>query len=246
MNRWCRILDIPTLPWAPSRRRGGWLAVSVLVIGAATSTWVLVAAPAAAQVPPPDPKPAERRGQEGRPSDGQPHEEGLTERLIREAASAGDEDVMDEVLRLMEDVSYRLEITFDAGSETQGVQQRLTERLDEAILSAALQRRSGGDSQAPSPGDERREQRGPGQRSDTRADGAASDPAAASRSTAAAGAGAAGLRGDAALRENRRAWGLLPPRQREEVLQGSSEAYLEQYRAWIERYYRALQESEGE
>ena len=32
-------------------------------------------------------------------------------------------------------------------------------------------------------------------------------------------------------------------REREEVIQGVSERYLERYRVWIERYYQALQES---
>jgi len=41
----------------------------------------------------------------------------------------------------------------------------------------------------------------------------------------------------------RRGWGALPDRQRDEVIQGFSEQFLESYRIWIERYYRALQES---
>ena len=49
------------------------------------------------------------------------------------------------------------------------------------------------------------------------------------------------VRGD--LQETRRSWGLLPQRERDEMIQGSSEGYIERYREWIERYYRALQES---
>jgi hypothetical protein len=41
----------------------------------------------------------------------------------------------------------------------------------------------------------------------------------------------------------RRSWGHLPQRDREEVIQGIGEACLERYRVWIERYYRALQET---
>jgi hypothetical protein len=46
------------------------------------------------------------------------------------------------------------------------------------------------------------------------------------------------------LRELRQGWGHLPMREREEIIQGIGERYLERYRAWIERYYRALQEAE--
>ncbi|MFQ5495803.1 MAG: hypothetical protein ACE5EX_10530, partial [Phycisphaerae bacterium] len=46
----------------------------------------------------------------------------------------------------------------------------------------------------------------------------------------------------APFRELRRGWGHLPGREREELIQGISERYLDRYREWIERYYRALQE----
>ena len=55
-------------------------------------------------------------------------------------------------------------------------------------------------------------------------------------------AGAESTRGD--LREVRGTWGHLPMRDREEVIQGIGETFLERYREWIERYYRALQESD--
>jgi hypothetical protein len=46
------------------------------------------------------------------------------------------------------------------------------------------------------------------------------------------------------LQDLRRAWGHLPMREREEIIQGVGERYLERYRDWIERYYRTLQETD--
>ena len=45
------------------------------------------------------------------------------------------------------------------------------------------------------------------------------------------------------LDARRRAWGHLPMRERDEILQGLSDQYLQRYRVWIERYYKALQEA---
>lgn len=49
---------------------------------------------------------------------------------------------------------------------------------------------------------------------------------------------------DGDIHELRRTWGHLPMREREEIIQGIGESFLERYRDWIERYYRALQEAE--
>jgi hypothetical protein len=57
-------------------------------------------------------------------------------------------------------------------------------------------------------------------------------------------AAAGGVSAGGELREFRRAWGHLPMREREEIIQGIAESFLERYREWIERYYRALQETE--
>ena len=46
------------------------------------------------------------------------------------------------------------------------------------------------------------------------------------------------------FRESRRGWGHLPARDRDELLQGVEEAFIEQYRPQIEQYYRALTETE--
>ena len=48
------------------------------------------------------------------------------------------------------------------------------------------------------------------------------------------------------FRESRRGWGHLPQRDRDELLQGIDEEFIEQYRPQIEQYYRALTETEDQ
>lgn len=165
-------------------------------------------------------------------------------RLIRQIAEGSDEDVMATVMRLMKDSGRRLDLDFDPGAETQAVQQDIVDRLDEAILAAAKQRRRSRQRSRPS-GDRRT-------RMTKRQDAAKDNPHSGDRQPPGAASERDGQPGsesrvDAArgdLRETRRGWGHLPPRERDEVIQGSDEASLERYREWVERYYRALQETD--
>lgn len=171
--------------------------------------------------------------------------EKLGDRLVRRAASQTDEDIMAAILRLMDEAASKLEIEFDAGEETQALQTSILERLDEAIRMAASQRRASRRGRSDWTGEKRKMP----SRSNGENPRKSEDQAQGDRSrNAGAGAGqrqpqeVEPLGGD--MRELRRAWGLLPQREREQILQGSSEAFLERYREWIERYYRALQVAE--
>jgi len=172
-------------------------------------------------------------------------DERLGERLIRQAAADSDEDLMDSIIRLMSEAARKLEIEFDAGGQTQTVQSKILDRLDDAIKAAASQRRPRRRTGPPSDADKRRMPKGKrrtsdqgGRPTDSRMDSSSSSPTNAEgkpldrESTS----------GD--LRELRRTWGHLPMREREEIIQGITESFLERYREWIERYYRALQETE--
>lgn len=172
-------------------------------------------------------------------------DERLGERLIRQAAADSDEDLMDSIIRLMSEAARKLEIEFDAGGQTQTVQSKILDRLDDAIKAAASQRRPRRRTGPPSDADKRRMPKGKrrtsdkgGRPTDSRMDSSSSSPSDAEgkpldrESTS----------GD--LRELRRTWGHLPMREREEIIQGITESFLERYREWIERYYRALQETE--
>jgi hypothetical protein len=173
----------------------------------------------------------------------------LAEKLTRRATDASEEDIMAELIRLMSEASRRLDVEFDAGDETQAVQATILRRLDDAIQQAAAQRKLQQSSSRQPSGDRRT---APDQPTDPQAkpgadpaDAAAGDPA---RTTEAPAGGAASTErttgGD--LRETRSAWGNLPPRERDEVIQGSREQFLDRYRHMIERYFRALQEGETE
>ncbi len=180
-----------------------------------------------------------------RPADPDEKEKKLGERLIRKAATDTDEDLMDGIIRLMNEAARKLEIEFDAGNETQAVQQVILDGLSDAIKAAATQRRPRRRTAQPSEGDKRRMRKGQKRGSDrgTRPTGDKTDPSS-STSPDAQGTTADGKSDGGDLRELRRSWGHLPMREREEIIQGIGESFLERYREWIERYYRALQETE--
>ncbi len=169
-------------------------------------------------------------------------EEELGKRLIRKAVTDSDEDLMESILRLMKEVSRKLEIEFDAGQPTQTLQTQIVDKLDTAIRIAAAQRRPASQGQQSATGDKRR--RGgragsasgkPGRSSGEETNGSSTSAAKAGNNSSNPG------RDDDALRQSRRSWGHLPRRERDEIIQGVREGFLERYRDWIERYYRALQ-----
>ncbi|MCH7924348.1 MAG: hypothetical protein IIC51_02305 [Planctomycetes bacterium] len=163
----------------------------------------------------------------------------LSRRLIR-GTTADDEDIMEKIIRLMDQTARRLEVDFDAGEETQALQLEVLKQLDDAVKLAAAQTRKSSGQQRSSESDRRRRQE-----KDKSRNAEASPNKGESASTAPAGrkptAGGINDRDD--LAESRRGWGNLPQRERDEVIQGAGERYLERYRKWIEQYYRALQEA---
>ncbi|MFQ5493894.1 MAG: hypothetical protein ACE5EX_00795 [Phycisphaerae bacterium] len=210
-------------------RRGGRGARAI------TAAWALCLGGLAMATPPVPPKTDKPKEDDKK----------LGDRLIHKAASGRDEDVMAAVLRLMEEASQRLEIAFDPGEKTQALQRDIMGRLDEAIRIAAARRRPVRSKRSQATGDKRR-----------RSGGSAQERGESSRSTGTR-EGGSGRRKESAgqstdeqraiggrFRETRRTWGRLPMRERDEVIQGAGELFLERYRAWIERYYRSLQEPE--
>ena len=167
----------------------------------------------------------------------------LSKRLIREATTGADTDIMSEVTSLMADARHRLVRDLDPGPRTQAVQQRIVQCLDDAVQ-MALQQRFRVRSQQTSEG-ERREL--PERPRDEQAEKQAGreqggvDPGA-SVDTGTDRESDRARRGP--FRESRRGWGHLPARDRDELLQGVEEAFIEQYRPQIEQYYRALTETE--
>lgn len=169
--------------------------------------------------------------------------EELGRRLLRKAVAESDEDVMNATVRLMGESERKLGIEFDPGEHTLQVQSSILDKLNEAIKSAGKRRMSRGGQ--PSWSSDRRRAEGapkpqPPPDANRKPSGSAGGDAE-NRTTPTGSSESKPVRGD--FQETRRSWGLLPQRERDEMIQGSSEGYLERYREWIERYYRALQES---
>lgn len=187
---------------------------------------------AGAQQPPDRPGPAAEK----KPDD-------LSKRLLRKAMKQSEEDVMDAILRLMNESRHKVEVEFDPGEQTQALQQDIVEKLDQAIQAAAKNRRRTRQPQSPGSADKRRLARGEKQSDESQA----GEQRSGSDAVADAGQGADPAETEtppAEMVDLRRGWGHLPAREREELIQGVAEDYLERYRVWVERYYRALQETE--
>ncbi len=183
-------------------------------------------------------------GQEKPKNADPPKPDDLGSRLIRKAATDGEEDLMDAIVRLMNEAARKVEIEFDPGPETQAMQQSIQTKLDEAIKAAASRQRS---RQVAPPADPDRRRMPPAKR-DTTATKPPQRTEPQPSSTSSTVTGTQEARPDEAdpgeLRDVRRGWGHLPQREREEIIQGAGEGFLERYRAWVERYYRALQEKD--
>lgn len=171
-----------------------------------------------------------------------PDDKKLSERLLRKVTDDNAGDLMARIARLMNDTAHRIEIEFDAGDKTQQLQRRIVDRLDEAIKVAAARRRAVRSRRPSGTADKRRrsgaharagEGRAKEQQQGTGSAGSGAKPDSASESGLPSGR----------LLDLRRTWGHLPMRTREEIIQGVGEQSLERFRVWIERYYRALQES---
>ncbi len=183
-----------------------------------------------------------RQPQRDDPPDKKTKEQELGERLIRDIVNDGDEGVMATAIRLMDSAARKLEIDFDAGRETQDMQRRALDQLDKAIKTAAARRRPVRSRRPPPSGDKRTRPRQPPQRAEEEKEASTHAKPPATHDPRGAEPQVGTVEGR--LNETRRAWGQLPMRDREEIIQGADERFLERYRAWIERYYRALQEAE--
>jgi len=173
-----------------------------------------------------------------------PPPDDLGEKLIRGAVQDREEDVMARILRHMAEAARRLDMRFDPGEETQSTQRQALNLLDEAIAQAAARRRpqsSQGQSSHPdkrTAPDQTKPQKNQGK--DAQAEGGASSKTGSREKGNAATGEAVGGR----IKETRKSWGALPQRDRDEVIQGIEERFLERYRTLIEDYYRALQDED--
>ncbi len=185
-----------------------------------------------------------------RPSVAQPRDtaeraeqrEDLAKRLIDGTDPNDSNDVMKRVVSLMDESHERLWSDFDVGAETQRVQAQILSDMDEAVERALTQSSNG--SEYVVDGDERRMPKPKPQQPRDKGNDAGPQSAEGS------GGGARSEQTDRSrsgpFEETRRGWGHLPPRDREEIVQGLREQVLEEFRPLIEEYYRSLAEPQPE
>ncbi|MGB0714734.1 MAG: hypothetical protein ACPGXK_02590 [Phycisphaerae bacterium] len=166
----------------------------------------------------------------------------LRKRLVDQAVKGREENVMDRIMDLMKESAQRIDLAFDPGKETQRYQREIIEQLDAAIDEAASRTRRS-NNQSGAKGEKRKMKQPPKKQAGKKKGKQTSDgdgrEGKTNPGTVKQGDGSKSeLEFDARL-----GWGALPPRDRDEVIQGFGEEYLEAYRRWIERYYRALQEA---
>ena len=197
-------------------------------------------------------QPTATRSRERLAADGMDDE--LVRKLLNRAAGQGEnEEVVQRIMRLMEASRLRLGGRFDPGDQTQKIQKRILEEMDEAIKRSrqsrsrsqqqkqqrasrsGVQRRRG---QRRNGQQQKKDQQGKGQQT-----GAGKD--AAEDEQASKGQAQSGEKGKRAA-VTARSWGNLPPRDREAVLQGIKDDVLPKFRALIDRYYKALSASANE
>jgi len=161
------------------------------------------------------------------------------------ASSATSGEALDQVFDEMRTVSQRLGRDRDAGLDTQRIQERILDKLDQLIRAAQQAQRSGGSGSPQNPQDQQQDQ-GAGGNQAQQAQGDQQGPA---------GNDNRGVAGDPTpppdstdtatpLHQRRIEWGNLPPRLRDELLQGAGERFSPVYQDLTEAYYRRLAEEE--
>jgi hypothetical protein len=144
---------------------------------------------------------------------------------------------IEQAVQLMGDTALRLSTSRDTGIETQRMQDEIIRKLDMLIQSAQQQQQQQRSSSSSSNGDPSQQPAQPQGQQQTNQGGQAED----SQSEAMPPAG-----GDAKpnpeIAARGAAWGSLPERVRDALLQGNADQYSSLYQRWTEAYYRRLAE----
>jgi hypothetical protein len=159
------------------------------------------------------------------------------------ASSSAGGETLEQVFDEMRTVSQRLGRDRDAGLDTQRIQERILDKLDQLIRAAQQAQQSGGSGSPQNPQPQQQDQGASGNQSQQAQgdqqgpagndnQGVAGEPTPPPDSTDSA----------APLQERRVEWGNLPPRLRDELLQGSGERFSPVYQDLTEAYYRRLAE----
>lgn len=195
---------------------------------------------------PPDSHPPDAATESGDP---QPGDSPLT---IDRNALSGDgnsrpADAFDQAVREMNEAADRLRTDLDAGLETQRLQESAMARLEQ-VIAAARQQRGSGSGSSGSSGQAQQQENGSeqnlGQRSPSGAGPQQSNAGSGGGSTT-SGTGPSG-QGAGDIHSQRSEWGNLPPRLRDELLQGLNERFSSVYERLTAQYYQRLAEQGNE
>lgn len=181
----------------------------------------------------PPPKPRAAPASRPRGSDAE-----LAKRLLDDPDAAN--DPLARMTSLMGDAGRRLSEKYDSGKQTQDVQTRALQAMDEAIIDA---RNNLAQSRSSTSVRQKGETRTAGRRngaSDASKPGQGEPTQKASESGQGPGGGSSKTKPLAERPELRRGWGYLPERDREAILQGAHESFHDKYRDYIEQYYTTL------
>jgi hypothetical protein len=165
--------------------------------------------------------------------------------LERKLTSQEAADELASAVQQMHETAFRLEEINDTGVVTQRLQTEILTKLDVLIRNAEDQSGGGGSSSSSSGQQGSQPQQQPGQQ-----------PGAAQQSAGQPEGGDGSQDGmrDVPFQEGQRnvldaaraAWGSLPERTRDRLMEGSSDYFSEWYRAWTEAYYQRIAEEVSE
>lgn len=161
--------------------------------------------------------------------------------LDRKLSSAEAAEQFEEAIELMDETAGRLQKSRDTGVATQRIQEDIIRRLD-MVIKQAEQNRQRRQQQRQQQQQNQQQQGQQQQQNQPRPSGQREErPDGDSREDAQLPARRDGeLRPEAAARGQ--AWGSLPARIRDALLQGNTDKYSTLYQRWTEEYYRKLAE----
>lgn len=193
----------------------------------------------------PEPDPREKLPEEAG-SDDIEDDELMKDLLAGDAGADADMKQAQRVGQRMGRARQRLALDLDPGRTTQLIQQKILEDMDVLIEQSRRQQaqaRNAENQGQPSEAETKRQPR-PGEAQAQADNQGGQQPQQgnnpADQSANAGGGGGRDRDRPADIKESLREWGGLSPRQREAVIEGSSESVIEAYRKLVDDYYRSL------
>lgn len=158
-----------------------------------------------------------------------------------DTAAPSEADGMQNVIDQMLTASTRLGRDRDPGLATQRLQKTILDRIDQMIKAAQQSQSSGKPSGEPNPNPQDR-----GNQQNAKQGQQQGRPAGAKENTGQASTGAPTQGGEVReeIRQHRVEWGNLPPRLRDQLLEGAAERFSPVYRSLTEQYYQRLAEDQ--